>query len=263
MSNANKLVFRALRTTVKLISKLHPALPKTIEIEMKRIQGKGGGATLETEVTSSLNFLFNMGVADPIVLDVGANIGLYSEEILRACPSAKIYAFEPSSTARALLTQRLGAHPQVSIIPLALGSENKEKTLYADYPGSGLASLSKRRLEHFGIELQHHEEVQVTTLSDWMQSNQVTPDLLKLDIEGFELFALQGGFKELKQIKLIQFEFGGTNIDSRTFFQDFWYLLTGQGFNLYIISPSGPVKVNNYSEEDEYFVTTNFLAVKS
>lgn len=43
MSNANKLIFNALRTTVKLISKLHPALPKTIEIEMKRIQGKGGG----------------------------------------------------------------------------------------------------------------------------------------------------------------------------------------------------------------------------
>ena len=264
MSNANGLILNVLRITVKLLSKLHPTLPSTFEVDMKRIQGKGGsGTTIEREVTSSLNFLRNMGVTAPIVLDVGANIGLYSEEILRACPNAKIYAFEPSYVARALLSERLSVFPQVSVIPLALGSESKEMTLYADTPGSGLASLSKRRLDHFSLELQHHEEVKVTTLDAWIQRNQIKPDFIKLDIEEFELFALQGGLKELKSVKVIQFEFGGTNIDSRTFFQDFWYLLTGQGFNLYRISPSGPVKVECYSEEDEYFSTTTFLAINS
>lgn len=117
------------------------------------------------------------------------------------------------------MIERLSTYPQVSIIPLALGSESKVMTLYADTPGSGLASLSKRRLQHFGIELKHHEEVKVTTLDVWIQSNEVKPDFLKLDIEGFELFALQGGLEELESIKVIQFEFGGSNIDTRTFFR--------------------------------------------
>ena len=86
---------------------------------------------------------------------------------------------------------------------------------------------------------------------------------MKLDIEGFELFALQGGLKELESIKVIQFEFGGSNVDTRTFFQDFWYLLTSIGFRIYRISKSGPIEIKYYSEEDEYFSTTSFLAVKS
>ena len=259
-----RIALKLVRILVRLLARLHFSLPMTLEIDMKRMQGKGdGGGTFEREVNASLKFLNQLGVASPIVLDVGANIGLYSEAFLRSCPSAKIYAFEPSSTARALLIERLSIFPQVSIIPLALGSESKVMTLYADTPGSGLASLSKRRLDHFGIKLQHDEEVKVTTLDVWIQSNQVKPDFLKLDIEGFELFALQGGLKELGSIKVIQFEFGGCNIDTRTFFQDFWYLLTGIGFRIYRISKSGPIEIKYYSEEDEYFSTTNFLAVKS
>jgi len=259
-----RIALKLVRIVVRLLAKLHFTLPMILEIDMKRVQGKGdGGSTVEREVNASLKFLNQLGVVAPIVLDVGANIGLYSEAFLKSCPSAKIYAFEPSSTARALLIERLSTYPQVSIFPLALGSESKVMTLYADTPGSGLASLSKRRLQHFGIELKHHEEVKVTTLDVWIQSNEVKPDFLKLDIEGFELFALQGGLKELESIKVIQFEFGGSNIDTRTFFQDFWYLLTSIGFRIYRISKSGPIEIKYYSEEDEYFSTTNFLAVKS
>ena len=258
-----RIALKLVRMVVRLLARLSFTLPMTLEIDMKRIQGKGdGGSTVEREVNASLKFLNQLGVVAPIVLDVGANIGLYSESFLRSCPRAKIYAFEPSSTARGLLIERLSKYPQVSIIPMALGSENKVMTLYSDTPGSGLASLSKRRIEHFGIELNLREEVKVTTLDLWIQGNKVKPDLLKLDIEGFELFALQGGLKVLGSIKVIQFEFGGSNIDTRTFFQDFWYLLTGNGFRIYRISKPGPIEIKNYSEEDEYFSTTNFLAVK-
>ena len=49
-------------------------------------------------------------------------------------------------------------------------------------------------------------------------------DLLKLDVEGNELLALKGLSDSIEYIKIIQFEFGGSNIDSRTYFQDFYYL---------------------------------------
>ena len=50
-------------------------------------------------------------------------------------------------------------------------------------------------------------------------------DIMKLDVEGHELDVLEGSRKTINSIKLIQFEFGGCNIDSKTFFQDFYYFL--------------------------------------
>ncbi|HIO21636.1 MAG TPA: FkbM family methyltransferase, partial [Nitrospirales bacterium] len=82
----------------------------------------------------------------------------------------------------------------------------------------------------------------------------------KIDIEGHELDALNGFGEALKHIDVIQFEFGGCNIDTRTFFQDFWYFFTERGFDIYRITPFGAVKINRYRELDEFFTTTNYLA---
>jgi len=85
-------------------------------------------------------------------------------------------------------------------------------------------------------------------------------DFVKLDIEGHELDALNGFGDALKFIKVIQFEFGGCNIDTRTFWQDFWYFFTENNFVLYRITPFGITKIKKYRELDEFFSTTNFLA---
>lgn len=62
-------------------------------------------------------------------------------------------------------------------------------------------------------------------------------------------------------VDFIQFEFGGTNIDSRTYFQDFYYLLKDQ-YNIYRILKDGLFQITQYKEVYEVFITTNFLAQK-
>jgi hypothetical protein len=51
---------------------------------------------------------------------------------------------------------------------------------------------------------------------------------MKMDIEGHELFALRGAKRALARgvIRPLSFEFGTGNINSRTFFRDYWDLLT-------------------------------------
>ena len=86
---------------------------------------------------------------------------------------------------------------------------------------------------------------------------------LKVDVEGHELDVFSGAKDALRKgsIKNIQFEFGGCNIDTRTFFQDFWYLLTGYGYTLYRIMPDGSLyRINNYAEKLEAFICTNYFA---
>tara|TARA_B100000795_G_C22766108_1_gene425773 strand:+ start:1273 stop:1488 length:216 start_codon:yes stop_codon:yes gene_type:complete len=62
-----------------------------------------------------------------------------------------------------------------------------------------------------------------------------------------------------EKFSVIHFEFGGTNIDSETYFKNFWYLLKNNIY-IYRISPSGPIFIKKYSELDELFHQMNYLA---
>jgi hypothetical protein len=60
-------------------------------------------------------------------------------------------------------------------------------------------------------------------------------------------------------VKLFIFEFGGCNIDSRTYFQDFFYLLQDQ-YDISRIVRDGIYKIEKYKEIYELFRNSNFLA---
>jgi FkbM family methyltransferase len=258
-----RFLIKFLRKVVWLIAKTNPKLPALLEIELQHVQGKGSGSrTTELEAKMALNFVSWNNTNKLVVLDIGANIGSYSEAIRKFAPQATVFAFEPSSVARRSLENRFIGDSSVTIVPIALGSKNSNETLWSDIPGSLLASLTKRRLDHFGTEFSQSESVEVVTLDSWAISTKVVPNLIKIDVEGHELEVLKGGFKTLTLAKVIQFEFGGCNIDTRTFFQDFWYLLTEAGFQIHRISERGPVRISHYSEQDECFKTTNYLAVR-
>jgi FkbM family methyltransferase len=252
-----------IRLFVRFLVTLQPQLPASIELDMKHLQGKGKGSeSFESEIRSAFSFLDLNALPNPIVFDIGANQGLYSENLLQIYPDARIIAFEPSSKSREQLENRFFKDNRVSIEPFALGRDSTPRILYSDRPGSGLSSLTKRRLEHFNIEFDYSEQVNVTTLDAWIDTNKLNPDFIKMDVEGHEYEVLSGGMKVLESVKVIQFEFGGCNIDTRTYFQDFWYFFCKNGFSLYRVTPKGPVRVMKYSEEDEYFNTTNYIAVR-
>ena len=135
--------------------------------------------------------------------------------------------------------------------------------MFSNEDGSGLASIYHRRLDHFGISMKHIEEIQLRTLDNFCGEMGIHHiDLLKLDVEGYELKVLMGAQHLINSnsIDFIQFEFGGCNIDSRTYFQDFFYLLNPH-YKIYRILKDGLAFINNYKETCEIFITTNYLAI--
>ena len=48
----------------------------------------------------------------------------------------------------------------------------------------------------------------------------LNPDLIKIDVEGHELDVLDSGRETVSRVWVVQFEFGGYNIDTRTCFHD-------------------------------------------
>ena len=226
-------------------------------------QGKGWGtATLEAEVRSAAKIFGTSGPG--IVIDAGANHGLWTQAALRVWPDSEFHLFEPAKSNTEVLKEKFSSDTRVHLNTCGLASANKKGTLFADSPGSGLGSLSERRLDHFGMTFKHSESVELLTFDEyWEKSLGERPiGVFKMDIEGHELEALNGSIRALEKTQVIQFEFGGANIDTRTFFQDFWYFLTPKGFAFYRITPFGLNRIVSYSERDEVFRTTNYLAAR-
>ena len=233
-----------------------------IENLSSQLQGKGsGGYSIIEEINACRELLKKRDIN--YIFDVGANKGDYSEELLKHYKNANYYLFEPSLSNYEKLNLRFSSLKNIKIINQALADKDGDDFLYSDKSGSGLGSLIKRRLNHFNINFDVKEKINLTRLDTFLKdlNKDIVIDYFKMDVEGTELKVLQGMGKFINRIKLIQFEFGGCNIDSKTFFQDFWYYFKDQNFDLFRITLTGPKKINSYNESDEYFKTTNYIAL--
>lgn len=212
------------------------------------------------------------GVDTPVVFDVGANVGDYSLLIRRELPQAKILAFEPAAATYQQLRQELSQSARHSeITPYNFGFSDADRSLELfSYAIEGnevslLASVDRRLpTQNVSVDVQHSEEIHVRTLDRFCAAESITRiDLLKLDVEGHELAVLRGAREMLGRgaIRIIQFEFGPANIYSRTFFYDFWTLLS-EAFDIFRIVPNGVASIAYYGEHREIFLTTNYLAVQ-
>lgn len=237
-------------------------LIRLLEFFSTYLQGKGyGSATIKQEVKLVHQVLREK---PRLAIDIGGNVGEYTAELRAKNPGLEIHIFEPSSVNTKKLEVRFRSDSNVKIIPYAVSNISGVKTLFSDQYGSRLGSLAKRRLMHFNIDFICEETVNVLRFEEyWIeQLNQQKIDIVKIDIEGHELSALEGFGKAIQAVSAFQFEFGGSNIDTRTYFQDFWYFFKYKGFKIQRITPLGLEEIEYYRERDEFFSTTNYIAVK-
>ena len=136
-------------------------------------------------------------------IDIGGNIGAYT--LIAAKIVAKkgsVIAFEPVSRVRNRLMEnvQLNNFQQVLIEPLAVFDSNTELELHiSNEENFGMSSIHAHD-ENSGIT----EKVKAIRLDDYLLNNEIRQvDLIKIDIEGAELFALKGMKTTLEQFKPI------------------------------------------------------------
>lgn len=197
-----------------------------------------------------------------VIFDVGANKGQFAQAVLKIFDqNVTLYSFEPSVNTFCILKAALTDCTNFKIYNYGLGESNEELTLYMDKKASGEASIYKRQVSGKTYEIT--ETIKIITLDNFCVDNNINHiHYLKLDVEGHELSVLKGAKCTLSScmIDWIQFEFGGCNIDSRTYFRDFFDLLS-PNYNIYRLVRNGLVPINQYHETLEIFTTTNFIAM--
>lgn len=146
-----------------------------------------------------LNFLKSTLQPGWIVLDVGANIGIYSALASKLVgPAGKVFAFEPLEGLHPILEKNLSKNhcSNVTLIKKAVGETSGQTVIYVDQNRGSSSTL---------VTTPQPLNVPRTTLNDFCQENQIQPNFIKIDIEGAELMALRGA-SQLKQT-LIMFEY--------------------------------------------------------
>jgi hypothetical protein len=87
---------------------------------------------------------------------------------------------------------------------------------------------------------------------------------LKIDVEGHEYAVLQGalGMINKKSIRAIQFEYGQTYIEARTYLKDIYNLFEKKDYTIYKLYPDGPRKMT-YTYDLENMRYSNYLILLS
>jgi len=219
------------------------------------LQGSGEARFLRNQISSLIR---------PVVFDVGANVGDYSEAALDANPSVQLHCFEPSAAHYSLLRARLSANKAI-INSIGLSDTAETRSLYKDSHVTGLASLNARDLSHLRIQLDKPEHVLVDTGDNYVDRHAIERiDLIKIDVEGWEMPVLKG-FNSCfakRIVRCVQFEFGHAHIERRENFRDFYRFFNGQGFSMGALKPNGRVQtMTHYDEIFENYYATNYVAI--
>ena len=250
-----------IRILIRALIPRFPTFFSRIQSSIQFSRGIGYDGGVQSEVNRIFH-LWNSAYNDPpLIYDVGGNIGEWSICAQSKFSNSDVVSFEPSKFAFAKLKQATESNKRISVHQIALSNFSGTSNLFTDNPGSALASLSKRDLGYLGLPFETSEEVSVMRLEDFCFEFSQIPDILKIDVEGHELNVLLGATRVLPKISIIQCEFGGTDIDSRTFFKDLWNLLNEYHFDVFRVTPSRLLRLEKYEESLEIFSYANYIAL--
>jgi FkbM family methyltransferase len=222
-------------------------------------RGAGMGWQIDSEVAVALDCIQN---DIPVVFDVGANIGEWSLKYRARMTKGRLFMFEPQRSCQDAIEQK---HiPDAELIKAAVGKERGTQTLYSRSPTDATAGLHKRKDSFFKDWAYSEQSVDVISLDQFISERGIAfVDFIKFDIEGHEFEALNGLKESIanRKINAFAFEFGSANLNSRSYFLDFWNLLS-PNYSIFIVTPSGKVEaIPAYYEDLEYYRgTTNFVA---
>jgi len=147
-------------------------------------------------IPRTLDRLVRLGFSPAGILDVGANRGDFARLCRLRWPSAELICFEPLPERVAELQAWAATTTGVTIMPTLLG-ERLDPRVPLHHDDTASSVLIEPQWSADSI----HEHP-MTTL-DALEPHLPAPDLIKLDVQGYELAVLEGGVHTLSRAKAL------------------------------------------------------------
>ena len=194
-----------------------------------------------------------------VIFDIGANMGEYSEMVIKHCNKLNIkyqlHLFEPQKECVEVLLSKFESNPNVIINNLAISSKKGTIDFYIEKSGSACSSIYKRDIFVNSEKVQMETEV----LDDYVSRNSINKiHFMKIDVEGHELEVLKSAQNNFDKIENIQFEYGGTYLDSKSTLEQVYFLLR-KFYHIGKIDLNG-VSFTPFISELEDYQYSNYLA---
>lgn len=150
------------------------------------------------------------GLKIKTVVDIGANRGQFALCIRRLYQHAQIFSFEPLSKPAVAWTRNFGSDTQARLFKKAVALQSGSATMHVSRwdVSSSLLPFAQAQHDNFPLtEEASREIVETTTLEACIEEHLIQDSaLLKLDVQGFELSALQGCGRLLERFRYVYVE---------------------------------------------------------
>jgi FkbM family methyltransferase len=187
-----------------------------------------------------------------VLFDVGANVGQTLGHLLKYAPDAQIYSFEPADAAYATLAAKFGNRKNVHLQKMALGGRPGTMALQIR------ANSELNTLVPSDDPIGTTQTTEVSTVDEMVARHGIGHlDLLKLDVQGWEMEVVRGANRLIAEHNLIFVLAEMTFRSDQNEMQQFTELhdhLEAQGFVL-----SGMYEPLRYGPRKEFILFANVL----
>jgi len=201
---------------------------------------------MRIEEKQFIDYIKQKEIKDMVIVDVGSNVGAYIDYIEEQIPDIKkVYVFEPIKSCYDKIKRNEKRH----IFNVGLGSKKGKEIFYECIGSETHSSFVNREWLYSKTEYNiSKKEIFIDTLDNFVDEK---IDLLKIDVEGFELEVLKGSIEKIrnKKIYYIQFEYGGCFKDNNVKLNDVINFLKNYGYKVYSLDDNKFKLINNYVDD--------------
>lgn len=132
-----------------------------------------------------------------VFVDVGANIGAFTQNIIANKPDITVHSFEPVSVYFQRCKQKFRTNKRIIVNNFALSDSAGKVQLFLDSENLGWNTMIKEKTSSDMKE----ETVNTITFDEYAEKNKIERiDIMKIDVEGSEFRVLKGMKKTLSKL---------------------------------------------------------------
>lgn len=163
------------------------------------------------ELSLAKKFILQNVQKPNLALDLGANIGNHTVNLFSDLFN-EVHCYEPNEKIYNLLKINCNELSNVKLKNFGISDVNETAVLEHFHTNLGASRVSEKTSINLDIDKKNFSKIELKKLDDIYKNESKKIDLIKLDIEGYELKALKGGERIIKEhLPIIIFEENNIN----------------------------------------------------